>query len=111
MDTEIVYLGHDNTIDLLLKASSSAASLAGVTKITATFDEILVSGSSASSGLITWAGSGYATGEVRLTLGAQSIDAGRYDVPIIIYDAGNTAGIVWDIVPMRVRAEVEASAP
>ena len=107
MDTEIVYLGHDNTIDLLLKASSSAASLAGVTKITATFDETLVSGSSAS----TWAGSGYATGEVRLTLGAQSIDAGRYDVPIIIYDAGNTAGIVWDIVPMRVRAEVEASAP
>ena len=46
-----------------------------------------------------------------MTLGAQSIDAGRYDVPIIIYDAGNTAGIVWDIVPMRVRAEVEASAP
>lgn len=111
MDTEVIFLGHDNVINLLLKASSSAVSLAGVTVITATFDDLLVTNSSASSGAITWAGSGYATGEVRLALGAQSIDPGRYDVPIVIFDASNITGIVWDIVPIRVRAEVEGSAP
>ncbi len=112
MDTEVVYLGHDNTIDLLLKASSSAASLSGVSNITATFDSDLIDGSSsASSGAITWQGSSYATGEIRLTLGGQSIDAGRYDVPIVVFDASNSTGIVWDIIPIRVRAEVEASAP
>jgi hypothetical protein len=111
MDTEIVYLGHDNTIDLLLKASSSAASLTSVTKITATFDDTLITNSSASTGTITWAGASYSTGEVRMTLGAQTIDPGRYDVPIIVYDATWTTGIVWDIVPIRVRAEVEGVAP
>lgn len=110
MDTEVVYLGHDNTIDLLLKASSSAASLTSVTNITVTFDDTLIEGSSsASSGAITWAGSSYSTGEVRLTLGAQTIDPGRYDVPVIVYDASNATGIVWDIVPIRVRAELEAT--
>ena len=110
MDTEIVYLGHDNTIDLQLKASSSAASLAGVTNITATFDDTVIDGSSsATSGAITWSGSGYATGEVRLTLGAQSIEPQRYDVPIVVYDATNTTGIVWDIIPIRVRPELEAT--
>ena len=109
MDTEIVYLGHDNTIDLLLKASSSAASLTSVTAITATFDDTLISNSSASTGTITWAGSSFSTGEIRLTLGAQTIEPGRYDVPIVVFDATWTTGIVWDIVPIRVRAEVEAS--
>lgn len=108
MDTEIVWLGHDNTIDLLLKASSSAASLTSVTKITATFDTYLVENSSASSGAITWAGSSYSTGEIRLKLGSDgSLAAGTYDVPIIVYTASSSTGIVWDIIPIKVRAEVE----
>jgi len=111
MDTEVVYLGHGNTIDLLLKASSSAASLSAVTNITATFDSTLIDGSSsANSGAITWAGSTYVTGEVRLDLGAETIEPGRYDVPIIVYDGTYPTGIVWDIIPVRVRAEVEATA-
>lgn len=109
MDTEVIYLGHDNRVDLILKASSSAASLAGVTKITMTFDSTLITGSSASSGVITWQGSGYATGEVRAALGAQSIEPSRYDVPVIVYDSVNTTGLVWDIVPIRVRPEVEGT--
>ena len=114
MDTEIVYLGHDNTIDLQLKASSSAASLASVSNITATFDDGGVKtkidgSSSAASGAITWSGSSYATGEVRLDLGAETIEPGRYDVPIVVYDATYTNGLVWDIIPVRVRGEVEGT--
>jgi len=110
MDTEVAYLGHGNTIDLVLKASSSAVSLATVTNITATFDDVLIDGnSSATTGAITWSGGTFVTGEVRLDLGAQTIEPGRYDVPIIVYDGTYTTGLVWDIIPIRVRAEVEAS--
>ena len=35
--SEIVYLTHDNTIDLLLKADGVVQDLSSVTKITATF--------------------------------------------------------------------------
>lgn len=109
MDTEVVWLSHDNTIDLQLKASSSAYSLTSVTKITATFGTKKIQNSSASSGAITWAGAGYSTGEVRLQLGSQSISAGSYNVPIIIYDASHANGIVWGHVPISVRTDPEGT--
>jgi len=109
MGTEIVYLGHDNTIDLLLKQDGTAQDLSGVTKITATFGDTLIESTDAANGPITWAQSGYDTGEIRLALGAQSIDEGRYMVPIVVYDSGNPNGIVWDYVSVEVKAEVEAS--
>lgn len=109
MNTEIVYLGHDNTIDLQLKASSTAYSLSAVTKITATFGSTLITNNSASSGTIVWNGSSFSTGEIRLTLGDQSINAGTYHVPVIVYNAANSTGIVWDYVPFLVKANPEAS--
>jgi len=109
MATEVVYLGHDNTIDLLLKADGTAQDLSGVTKITATFKDTLVESTDAANGPITWAQSGYDTGEIRLALGDQSITPDRYMVPIIVYDATNTEGVVWGYVAIDVIAEVEAS--
>jgi len=106
---EIVWLGHDNTIDLQLTASSSAQSLNAVTKITATFGSTLVSGSSRSTGAITWQNSGWSTGEIRMDLGSQSISAGEYNVPIIVYTASYANGIVWGKVPVVVKADPEAS--
>lgn len=111
MDTEVVYLGHDNTLTYQLLASSSAASLGSVTQITLTLGSVLIANSSASSGTITWAGSGFSTGEIRLKLGDQSISAGTYHAPLIVYDAVNSTGIVWDYIPLRIKSEVEASAP
>ena len=109
MATEIVYLGHDNTIDLLLKADGTAQDLSSVTKITATFGDTLIESTDAATGPITWAQSGYDTGEIRLALGDQSITADRYMVPIVVYDATNTDGIVWGYVAIEVKEEVEAS--
>ena len=106
---EHVYLGHDNTIDLTLKADDVAQDLSAVTKITATFDDTLVESTDNESGAITWAVSGYDTGEIRLALGDQTISAGTYSVPIITYDATNDDGIVWDTILITVHAEVEAS--
>ncbi len=114
MDTEYVYLGRDNSIDLLLKADGVAADLASVTKITASFKGTLVSSTNSTAGAIRWSGAGYATGEIRLFLGSQTIPAGRYDVPIVVYDPANTSGVQWMVdsdtigVPMRVVSNQEA---
>ena len=110
MDTEILYLGRDNTIDLLLKADGTAQSLASVTKITATFGSKLLTSTSAASGVIQWSGSSFATGEIRIAAGAESIESDRtYDVPIVVYDAANTNGIDWGVVPVEVKADREGS--
>ena len=112
MDTQLVYLGHDNEIRLQLKASSSAVSLASVTKMTLTLASITIVDSSASAGYIKWQGASYSTGEVRLDLGNYSsasttLPAGKYDAALVVYDATYTSGVVWDKVPIRVYSEVE----
>ena len=70
MRTEIVYKGHDNTINLILKSDGVAQDLSGVTKITATFGTTLVSSEDKAAGTITWDQAGYATGEIRIAAGA-----------------------------------------
>jgi len=109
MTTEIVYLGHDNTIDLQLKADDAAQDLSAVTKITATFGSTTISSVDKAAGVITWDQAGYETGEIRMALGDEDIDEGGYSVPIVVYDPSNTDGVVWGKVNVLVEAEVEAS--
>ena len=113
MDTEIWYLGHDGYNGIQLQASSAGYDLASVTNITATFGSVKVSGSSSgSTGAITWKGSGYSTGEVRISLNSYSsasspLVAGKYSVPIVVYDASHTSGEVWGFVPFIIKADPE----
>ena len=102
MSTEILYLGRDNTIDLKLKADGSAVDLTNATKITASFDDTLISSTNKATGAITWDQEGYETGEIRLDLGAEDIDEETYTVPIIVYDAVNTNGIEFGTVIIKV---------
>lgn len=105
MSREFVFANHDNIIDLILKSDNVAVDLSSVTKITASFDDTLVSSSDKAAGPITWDQAGYDTGEIRLNLGDQGIAAGRYTaVPIIVYDADNPNGIVWATIDVQVRA-------
>jgi len=106
---ETVYLGHNNLINLQLKADGVAFDLSDITKITATFGTTLISSEDKAAGLITWDQEGYATGEIRLNLGGQSITSDYYEVPIVVYDASHAEGIVWGIVDFKVAAEVEGS--
>lgn len=108
MTTEIIYLGHDNTIDLQLKTDGVAQDLIAVTKITATFDTVTISSVDKAAGAITWDQAGYDIGEIRMALGGETISAGGYDVPIVVYDPSNTAGVVWGSINVLVEAEVEA---
>jgi len=109
MIEEHIYLGHDNTIDLLLKANDVAQDLSAVTKITASFDGTLIESEDNESGYIMWNKTGYDTGEIRLNIGDQDLTVGSYVVPIVVYDPTNDTGIVWDKILFTVHAEVEAS--
>lgn len=103
MSNEIVYLGHDNTIDLVAKSDGTAQDLSDVTKITVTFGDTTISSIDKASGVITWDQTGYDTGEFRMDLGDQAISAGKYKVPVVIYDAENTNGIVWGFINIEIK--------
>jgi len=107
---ETLYLGHDNVIDRQAKIDGSAEDLSAVTKITATFDDILVESTSHISGEIRWNNTGYSSGEIRLCLGSNSeIIPGAYNVHIVTYDSDNLNGVVWGSIDIIVKGEVEAS--
>jgi len=105
---EIVYLTHNNTIDLLLKSAGVAQDLSAITKITATFGSTTITSTDHAAGSIKWNNAGYDTGEIRLDLGGESITAGDYYVPIVIYDAVNTLGVVWGYISVQVKADVDS---
>ena len=92
MATERTYAGHDNTIDLLLKADGSAVDLSSVTRMT-----LEVAGSTIDSEV---SGSAFdwdtgTTGKVILTLGAESLTEGTWQATLTVYDPDNENGIVW----------------
>ena len=113
---EYILLGRDNTIDLLLEkegpddSAPVAVDLSNATKITASFGTTLVSSTDKAAGLITWDQVGYDVGEIRMALGGETITAGTYTVPIIVYDAVNDDGIQWRKVDMKVVADEEGTA-
>ena len=109
MNREIIYLGHNNSVDLLLKADGSAEDLSSVTSMTLTVNGAKVSSTSSSAGPIRWSGGTLDTGEVQLHLGDEALDVGTYDCPLIAYDSTNTEGVVWGDVPLKVTADVEGA--
>ncbi|MBW1709928.1 MAG: hypothetical protein JRG97_13320 [Deltaproteobacteria bacterium] len=109
MSTEIIYLGRDNSIVLVLKSGGVGVDLSGVTKITVAFGATLIESANPVSGIITWAQEGYETGEIRLNLGDQSISQGIYNVPIVIFDVANPDGFVWGMALIRIQADAGAT--
>lgn len=109
MNIETVYLGHSNTIDLILKENNTAVDLSGVVKMTLTFNGQTLE-STNSTADITWNQAGYETGEIRLHLGNQStLSTGIYEAPLVVYESTDTIGVVWGNVPLRIKEEVEGS--
>jgi len=99
-DREVVYLGRDNSIDVILKADGTAQPLSSVTHM-----ELVVSGvtfSSVTPDYFDWSGS--TTGFVSITLGQSSVlTPGSYDSELIVYDTSNTSGIYWGEIPIRIK--------
>ncbi len=115
MTTEIVYLDHNNVIDLILKKrvpptkSATAQPLDAVTKMTLTVGGVFID-SDDSSAPIVWGESSQDVGEIRIKIGKREIDAGNYtECPIVVYDSSNPDGLVWDHINIDVIADQEGS--
>jgi hypothetical protein len=107
-ETEIVYLGADNSIDLILKADGVVQNIASLTKVELDFPDeygvTTISGETSGTPF-DWE-TNAASGKLVISLGAETgISAGMtyYDVRLVIYDADNTNGIVWDTINLDVR--------
>ena len=97
---EKVYLGRDNSIDLILLADSSAVDMSGIVKIGLKIGKSYLTETTLTytTGYIRWNQVGYDAGEVRLYLGLASsvLKPGRYSASLVVYDSVSTNGIVWD---------------
>jgi len=107
MDTELVYLGHSNSIDLILMSDGVAVDLTSATKMTLTINGKTFTSSNGGGDLILWSQTGYSVGEIRIFLGDQTIAVGRYESILVVYNPSNVKGIVWGNLGVWVKAEVE----
>ena len=91
---ETLYLGHDNGIDLTLKADDVAVDLSSVTRmILRDSGCVWEVDSTASPTAFDWSAGG---GRISMALGDEPIPAGAYSCRLIVYDPTNTDGVVWD---------------
>lgn len=118
MQQEIVYLNHANTIDLILKrkrASDPApipltnGEMDAITRMTLSFGSLLIDSDNGDSDPIRWRKSEYATGEIRLFLGAEAITAKIYSAPLVVYDPTNPEGVMWGRINIKVEEDPEAA--
>ena len=85
----------DNTIDLLLKSGGTEQDLSGVTRMVLqdVGGQWLVDEDDDAT---VFSRSVSVTGKVTITLGAEGIPQGRYNVILTVYDPVNTNGLIWD---------------
>jgi hypothetical protein len=116
VETEIVYLGRSNTVDLLLQAEDDSGvmqpvDLSTATRMTLTFGNILVSSYNADGEAITWDKSGYDVGEMRIGISVLQIIEGYYEAPLIVYDPTKPLGLDWGALPAQVWQDREGEVP
>lgn len=92
MLSETVYLGHSNSIDMLMIANGEIYDLVNVVRMTLEFKDTVID-SDISPDAFDWS---EGEGVVYLMMGAESIPLGAYKAVLTMYDNVNTDGIVWD---------------
>lgn len=108
--TEVVYLGRDNSIDLLLKADGVAQNLSSISSMKLIFiDGSTITSTNLDDDPIRWIKSGYAEGEVRLFLGGETLTAGKYNTELVLYDVDNVNGVSWGDLKIIIREDYLSS--
>ena len=100
MITEIVVLGRDNTVDLLLKTDGDAQPLDAVTRMV-----LIVGGVTVDSAVVPAAFDWHTgtTGKLVLDLGGvSSLTTGLKTATLYVYDPSNTDGIRWGSIKLNI---------
>ena len=106
LNTEQVYNGRNNRIDLLLKSNGVASDLSGVTQIKLVSGTTTIVSTGPGTGPIRWNQSGYQTGEIRIFLRDQNLPISSVIQTghIVVYDSANPNGIVWGDIRFQVKS-------
>jgi len=104
MIVEVFYLGHDNSIDLLLKSNGAAVDLSPVTKMALEIRGVTTLSTEDYPELIQWAGS-LERGRVVIDLNKYSgtLPTGKFVARLIVYDPLHPHGIVWGEFVLYIR--------
>ena len=106
---ELIWLGRDNSIDLVLYSNSSAVDLTASNEMRLSFKNstVIITSTDNAAGLIRWGSTSWDTGEIRIMAGGSSVlIPGRYTATLVVFDPSNTDGVVWDNdIPIRVMAD------
>lgn len=92
--TQHHWIGHDNTIDLILMEDGAAVDTSSFTQVLLTLDAQNITSTNQVGDPVLW-DAGYATGEIRIDLSGETVNAGKHECAIVVTDASNTNGIVW----------------
>lgn len=89
---ETVYIGRDNTIDLLLTEDGVSIDHSLITRVIVDLNDTAGTtiDSDVSPGAFSWD-----EGKLVLSLGHEGIATGSYNADLIVYDPINTSGIQW----------------
>jgi len=101
--SQVVWLGHDNPINLQLLESRVAVDLSNVTRMMIHVGDTAID-SDVDAGMMDWS---IGDGVCRFTLGAASIPPGNYEnCRIEVWDPAHANGIVWsEDLSLRVVAQ------
>jgi hypothetical protein len=106
---ELIWLGRDNTIDLVLYSNASAVDLAAVTEMRLSLKNttVIITSTNNTTGIIRWGSTAFATGEIRIVAGGSTVlTPGRYTATLVVFDPSNSSGVVWDNnIPIRVMTD------
>ena len=98
---EVVYLGHDNTIDLVLKKNGVPDNLSTITKVEITIGATVIN---SVANPLAFDLSKIAIGTLVLKLGDQPIPSGNYSrCEIVVFDATRPGGLVWGAIGIIVK--------
>lgn len=92
MTTGTIYSNHNNTVTLTLTDGGVDEDLSAATKVEVVIGDTAINSVDAPTAFDL---TGLATGVIVLDFGGQSIAVGVYQPRVVIYDATNTDGIVW----------------
>jgi hypothetical protein len=106
---ELIWLGRDNTIDLVLYSNASAVDLTAVTEIRLALKNttVVIASTDNTTGIIRWGSTSWDTGEIRIVAGGSTLlTPGRYTATLVVFDPSNSSGVVWDNnIPIRVMSD------
>ncbi|MEN6439771.1 MAG: hypothetical protein ABFD97_14445 [Syntrophobacter sp.] len=92
-----IWLGYENSLDLLLREDRRAVDLSNVIRVRLVLESSVLESASRGGDVMLWCEPGYRKGEVRLFLGGQNLSLGSHSASLVVDE------VVWGQFEFDVR--------